>query len=813
MGHTLSTKQKSAVPASIIDGKGGIRSDYGSLSLRHLREAVDIFNTTLAAPERLNKDEFDQVFGVMLGDAETHFELLSGRAELIATAGEEVAASITQVDSTMVFLTLTMLVPAPLLTQLSFIYEFVTGSNAADAGFDADQLSKVMSQGVKGLCILLGAKPPEKSIFEKTSLFLIQDADNRSACPLVKRRHLLSYLEADLMIMKFLHHAAEKVVGSGLDNASVTNNMTNAALFKDSNAETAQTIENDLNHSNALCKTRLKALSRTAWWESTSTRVIMEHDWSCGLVLVSLRNVTHAGVSRGGTMKTIEENNQEEKGEKGEKGEKESEQSNELKDDHHARDGEEHLHVIDIQHVGCAYVDCVGAVDHMLMMESFFDHLKIESSKNIQLIAQQASEGVLPRFEIQMKEEEKTENENNKMDQIKTKDKEKTKELEKNSKKGKKLKKEKNGDGGHPQLFRSLSEFILHCGKTWSTSRVCDRLKFWHNHEVHRVEEVEQKDIPMQYGQVVEEKEESKESSKQYQIHRIRAYYHLYLEQPLIHAYEAMIDSPHDDVTMDVDMHADTNNSVSGQTWWHTAHDNQNTLPHRKTSTRERLVLLGHHCDDIVHVLSDKDLLLALVDNEREWLEGCRYSTLKELGYAMLSTSPLDIVPSSMSALDAFSKILNKKRSLAVVDSEGTFMYALSEYDFVLLLDPSSVGELDFTKLLRPLNECSLLSNPNQVCHENDTLVSVIDTMLNCSKNKDIIICTEKNKPESMISPQDLFELIVRIHEESVYIYRDNESMREASETRKNAIEEKANNKISKKKKKKMMKMKMVFAK
>lgn len=27
-----------------------------------------------------------------------------------------------------------------------------------------------------------------------------------------------------------------------------------------------------------------------------------------------------------------------------------------------------------------------------------------------------------------------------------------------------------------------------------------------------------------------------------------------------------------------------------------------------------------------------------------EWLEGIRYSTLKELGYAMISTSPLDIV-------------------------------------------------------------------------------------------------------------------------------------------------------------------------
>ena len=42
--------------------------------------------------------------------------------------------------------------------------------------------------------------------------------------------------------------------------------------------------------------------------------------------------------------------------------------------------------------------------------------------------------------------------------------------------------------------------------------------------------------------------------------------------------------------------------------------------------------------------LSEIDLLLALIENEAEWLEGIRYSTVKELGYAMISTAPLDIV-------------------------------------------------------------------------------------------------------------------------------------------------------------------------
>ena len=69
-----------------------------------------------------------------MGDADKHFELLSGRAELLSTAGQEVANTITTVDAAMVFLTLTLLVPISLLAQLSFIFELITHSNAADAG-------------------------------------------------------------------------------------------------------------------------------------------------------------------------------------------------------------------------------------------------------------------------------------------------------------------------------------------------------------------------------------------------------------------------------------------------------------------------------------------------------------------------------------------------------------------------------------------------------------------------------------------------------------------------------------------------------
>ena len=325
-----------------------------------------------------------------------------------------------------------------------------------------------------------------------------------------------------------------------------------------------------------------------------------------------------------------------------------------------------------------------------------------------------------------------------------------------------------------------------------------ERLKFWHNIEgKSKEEEILHNSITTnEYG--IQQQHLILESPSYHKIRRLRAYFHLYLEQPLLHAYEAMIESPHDNITMDVDRHLDYDESTSGSTWWHNSHETETPASGDSSATaapivntRERLVLLGHHCDDIVHILSEVDLLLALIENETEWLEGVRYSTLKELGYAMISTSPLEIVPDTTTALDAFTIVLNKKKSIAVLDQEGKFRCALSCYDFLhVLTNNNEEVDLNFVNLLRPLHDLSFVTDVNQICHENDTLVSIIDTMLNCNQNRDIIMLTDDGIPFSMVSPTDIFELVVRLHEQSVYVYNDSTIMKEKRELREKGANE-----------------------
>ena len=208
--------------------------------------------------------------------------------------------------------------------------------------------------------------------------------------PFVKRRHLLSYLEGDMMIMKFIHHSQEKIVGTGLDNATVATSFRDAALFNDENAATAQSLEDDLNHASPLCRARLSSLSRTTWWESSAERVVLEHDWSCGLALLSLRSVSHAGVTRKDTehlhhhtehhhKKVVRDDGRMDdgrvdQGSEGSEGEEDDEE------------------VVNIEFVGCSYLDCVGAVDHMMMLESFYNYFEIEASDRAKLIGEKIEE-------------------------------------------------------------------------------------------------------------------------------------------------------------------------------------------------------------------------------------------------------------------------------------------------------------------------------------------------------------------------------------------------------------------------------------
>jgi hypothetical protein len=128
--------------------------------------------------------------------------------------------------------------------------------------------------------------------------------------------------------------------------------------------------------------------------------------------------------------------------------------------------------------------------------------------------------------------------------------------------------------------------------------------------------------------------------------------------------------------------------------------------------------------------------------------------------------------------------LLHKKRSVAIVDDGGRYISSLSCYDFVNILTNNDDEELNFINLLRPLNEVELNSDNNKICHENDTLVSVIDSMIQCKKNRDIILLTDEGIPKSIISPSDIFELLVRVHESNIYTYNDSSIMKEKRDKR-----------------------------
>jgi len=118
------------------------------------------------------------------------------------------------------------------------------------------------------------------------------------------------------------------------------------------------------------------------------------------------------------------------------------------------------------------------------------------------------------------------------------------------------------------------------------------------------------------------------------------------------------------------------------------------------------------------------------------------------------------------------------------VDDGGRYISSLSCYDFVNILTNNDDEELNFINLLRPLNEVELNSDNNKICHENDTLVSVIDSMIQCKKNRDIILLTDEGIPKSIISPSDIFELLVRVHESNIYTYNDSSIMKEKRDKR-----------------------------
>ena len=148
-----------------------------------------------------------------------------------------------------------------------------------------------MHKACIGICRLLGSKVPDERVFRSTAGKLVSDADERTCVPLVKRRHLNSFLEADLLIKKFLHSASERIVGSDLENASVAGAFLNGGMLSGSNNDmpTASELEADMNKSGGvLVERRLRSLARSSWFVAQRKRNCIDTRMHCGAIVQTL---------------------------------------------------------------------------------------------------------------------------------------------------------------------------------------------------------------------------------------------------------------------------------------------------------------------------------------------------------------------------------------------------------------------------------------------------------------------------------------------------------------------------------------------
>ena len=665
MGHNLSTRNSVPATERLLDT--GLRADFRTISIRYLHEALDIYRNILNMPDKLDLDTFDQVFGVMLGDAEPHFKLLSGEVNGTQPAGPLMCDAVT------VFLTLTLLAPVSKLKQLAFIYELITGETAADIGLTAKQLSMVMEKSCVGLCRLLGSKVPEQRVFVVTANAMAQDADERTCVPLVKRRHLNSFLEADLLIKKFFAAASERIVGSDLDNASVAGAYLDGGLLGDSDDEmdTAHEIEVKMNNEGGhLVSKRLRSLARTSWFVARSKRTCVDVNMTCGTMLKIFHDTGSAASSLSGHCLPLLEHipkpsNRDEDGDT---------LTNSSSDEE-----ERPEEAFPKERVSCGITSCVGFIDAHHLLESFLDVLMDEAQSllvehhhhhrhgNGDDLSQKNSQ---PSPDIASSlQDEKSNNQSKQKQKKKTRNKQKSRTSPK------------------------LAKFVVTAGTRWSEDA-------WTNSDMKRSTAI-----------------------------------HLLLEQPLIHAMDAL------------------------------------------GREGNRAALLCHSLDmdersNVTHILTEWDLFEAVLDHDDIWLKGCCHATMKELGFCRLHSNEesggILSIHQSDSTLNGFLKILSNvhQHALAVVDDAGVLVASLGVEDFVRLLMQGNKkdGMPNFEQLLSPIKRCTLHPVGAKVCSPSTLLSQVMDKMQTLQA-RDIFICDEEMRPVGTISVPDVLELCSALSE------------------------------------------------
>eukprot|EP00949_MAST-11_sp_MAST-11-sp1_P002418 g2418.t1 len=294
MGSLFSFSRRAAVKTPKGAAEWSLRTelklDYREVTMKGLHEALDVWSSVLHRRPFLTVEDFDEVFGVMLGDAELHFAQFAGEdgARLLQNRHaeqQEGGDKATLVDARSVFCALTLMQEVALLSRLQFLCLVMLESNAADAGFSEELLRTLFLCANEGLCNLSQRDLVTVEMVED-AVFHLMLAAKQMGRSLVQRLDLVRWIEGEKRVSKFLRLCMDDVLGKALEEEEVAMDYLDTDLFKDAH-ERDEHERKQLEKRGLLWSTRVRSLlSSTSWRRRHHARP----SWTCIEALVYMEN-------------------------------------------------------------------------------------------------------------------------------------------------------------------------------------------------------------------------------------------------------------------------------------------------------------------------------------------------------------------------------------------------------------------------------------------------------------------------------------------------------------------------------------------
>ena len=194
--------------------------DLANILGADLLECFQIWKTVTGKKSRLNILEFDEVFGLMLGDAEAHFEIVSHG--MLSSGDFEQEA---KCDALSIFLSLSAVAKDDhqknlkkstiMLNKMANMFFFYSESDAPDYGMSLLHLNKFMDLIISGLCRLTGRPQPEDNIIKTVAGEIYAEAKKSDSLK-VTRKHVIDWLLGSKEALFFYETCLDEILGKGL---------------------------------------------------------------------------------------------------------------------------------------------------------------------------------------------------------------------------------------------------------------------------------------------------------------------------------------------------------------------------------------------------------------------------------------------------------------------------------------------------------------------------------------------------------------------------------------------------------------------